>query len=257
MTELDHALQFEQDRLKHPIVWVDIETTGLSPRNDLILELGVRVTDEKGKVCWEATSPVWNADWQSVLTANPYAFNMHTDNGLVGELTNNDPPRLRDFEAEVLEGLFSIDIPQGVALAGSSVHFDRAFLEVHCGVLMHHFGYRNIDVSGIREVTARVSPEKHAAMPDFPAPEGRGHRVDSCLDSTIALYRWQLEAVFGIHVDCMYEPGQCRDTQCARCFRFCGSYQGHYWAHHWMGGKETEFHICCPPPMGCELDAGK
>jgi hypothetical protein len=50
---------------------------------------------------------------------------------------------------------------------------------------------------------------------------------------------------------------RCRCIVCSRCGHHTGnSNQGHYWASCNVDPERREFHLCCPEPFGCELEAG-
>ena len=109
------------------LVWVDLETTGLDPATDKILELAIVVTDEKLR---EVAARSWvvqqDVDWRDVRQV---VQEMHTANGLIAELEAENGLRLRTVECEALELLdMTVPVLEKGPICGSSPHFDMAFL---------------------------------------------------------------------------------------------------------------------------------
>lgn len=124
------------------LLWTDIETTGLNPEHDLILELAWQFTDYLG-VPLGAPQSLITVDHENedlmravldrYMTAAPVVKKMHLDNNLWGDVLFRGAEVPRDGIFEVLDALHDqIDEHRGdaeVRLAGSSVHFDKRFLE--------------------------------------------------------------------------------------------------------------------------------
>ena len=79
-----------------------------------------------------------------------------------------------------------------VLLAGSTVHFDRAFLEVHFPDLKRFLNHKNVDVTTFLETAKRFRPDLLAKKPK---PGGTHRAMDDILDS-ISLYKFFKEEVF-------------------------------------------------------------
>ena len=166
------------------LVWVDLETTGITPREHRILEMAMVITDDDLNVVDEFSRGIKQpyrpaSGFRSSMP--PDVLLMHQKSGLLDEVAaaNYDveavEAEMRVFmEASV--GLASPNIRKRPPMAGSSVHFDRSFLEVHMPALVGHFHYRNFDVTSFGEAARRwypdefVEPEKqrlHRALPDL------------------------------------------------------------------------------------------
>lgn len=128
------------------LLWTDIETTGLDYESDLILEIAYQITDYLG----EPLSPLQSAividhedDEQlgavldRYLKAAPAVKQMHRDNGLWNEVLFGGPKDGRGGFFEVIDDMLStLDDVRGdaeVRLAGSTVSFDKRFLETVFG----------------------------------------------------------------------------------------------------------------------------
>lgn len=130
------------------IYWLDVETTGLSPERDVLLELAIAEADlENPFAVGDVRSWVFQHDGKNLP---PFILSMHTKNGLLAECAGSTTT-----VAEVEERLLSlvpyiIDKEDQPTLAGSSVHFDHAFLLVHMPRFASCFSYRHYDVSAVK-----------------------------------------------------------------------------------------------------------
>lgn len=148
------------------LVWLDLETTGLDPRSDAILEIAIRLSDSSG-LSLDAFSQVVEFDGRNLSN---FILDMHTKNGLLAEAS---PPSLSTTEVENYAiAWLGRPAPHSLTLAGSSVHFDLGFLAVHMPRLAAMFSHRLFDVSAIKLFCQRLgmSPlpkaEAHRAMAD-------------------------------------------------------------------------------------------
>lgn len=142
------------------LIWVDLETTGLDPQQDRILEIAVVVTDGQLNVIDQYSSIVAYPG-STLLLANPTVEDMHRRSGLLAEMRSTAwspeiEPRSLDlrFEAFVAEHGAT-----GAPLAGSNVQFDRNFLRRWMPRLEDAAHYRNVDVSTLKELMRRWHPE--------------------------------------------------------------------------------------------------
>ncbi len=148
-------------------VFIDIETTGLSPTEDEILELAVARVDTR---TWEMkenyTGLVYTPGAvRRILERDliPIVKDMHTQSGLLGELNTlyDRDVSPRSYE-EIEQAVLALVKPWGVKgqpIWGSSVHFDRGFLARKFPLLNGYFHYRIVDSSSDMMRLKNTHPE--------------------------------------------------------------------------------------------------
>lgn len=113
--------------------FLDIETTGLEPKNDEILEVAWSFTNEVFAPLEEGKSylvdPNWDSAWNRI-NGNDFVKKMHTDSGLLAALANDDLTRysLDEIWFDLRDDLAAHSVNGLIHLAGRSVHFDKSFL---------------------------------------------------------------------------------------------------------------------------------
>lgn len=195
-------------------VAVDIETTGLNPVENIILEIGMIVFDrDTFQEYSEYSAVVVNdiviehinhlesmAEWvnnnfseaikQGVDGAR-FVYDMHTKNGLIPHIRHwyeqGYRNSLSQIEEDLVKWLGEYNIGNGhtsCPAVGSSVHFDRKFIDLKMprlgGKSLH---YRNVDISTIKTLVDWWTPEVKSLRSTETHPK-RTHRVlDDCRDS--------------------------------------------------------------------------
>lgn len=159
--------------------WIDLETTGLNPRTDWLLEIAFLITEDdlttvalQDAVC-KVPVPVARGK------ADSFVLDMHTQNGLWTAIAAEGEPTWR-IEQRLIGMYREVIGDDKVPLCGSTVHFDREFLKVNMPDFESMFHYRHIDVSTYKESFRRWLPE--VSEPDFEANK-RHRAADDILDS--------------------------------------------------------------------------
>jgi oligoribonuclease len=175
-----------------PLVWIDLEMTGLDPDVDVILEIAVIVTDGSLDEIIEGPDLVLHADEAALERMAPVVREMHSVSGLT-EAVRRSQWFAAEAEQSVLEFVKAhVPEPGHAPLAGNSVHADRAFLHKHMPELEAWFHYRNVDVSTIKELARRWHPEVLNSAPE----KGGGHRALADIRESIEELQYYRKTVF-------------------------------------------------------------
>lgn len=160
--------------------WIDIETTGLDPYNELLLEVGFRITDVDLNLLaehdWQLMEPYYDDKFQNL---DDFILKMHTKSGLIEDCYDHGMP-INKASADMTDWLREQGVTKSDPMCGSSVQFDRLFMGEHLPLVHDLFSYRNIDISTIKELCRRLNPaiysridestskrELHRALPDL------------------------------------------------------------------------------------------
>lgn len=137
------------ERKPERYLWLDVETTGLSPHKDLLLEVAAWPSRSADPFdLHEEDARQWVVSWSPQALAeslSPFTWKMHSVNGLLGDVIASDS-QLSALQV----GLHATIAPDTtVYLAGNSVHFDRAFLDMNVPEFTKRLSHRILDVSSL------------------------------------------------------------------------------------------------------------
>jgi oligoribonuclease len=153
---------------KTPLVWVDMEMSGLVPERDRVLEVALVVTDSELQVVAEAPVYVIHQSDEVLDSMDSWNRATHGKSGLV------DRVRASTFteagvEARLVEFLRPLVAERTAPLCGNTVHQDRRFMARYLPLFEAYLHYRIVDVSTLKELAKRWHPEVLAGV----AKEGR------------------------------------------------------------------------------------
>jgi oligoribonuclease len=168
--------------MDHPLVWIDLEMTGLDPDVERIVEIAVIVTDGQLREVHEGPELVVSQPDDLLERMDDVVKEMHATSGLTEAVRASDLTEA-DAEAQILDFVRSVvPEPRTATLAGNSIHADRAFLRRYMPALNAHLHYRNVDVSTLKELARRWHPEALESSPQ----KGGGHRALADIRESIA-----------------------------------------------------------------------
>lgn len=160
--------------------YVDIETTGLDPKMDKILQVAMVIVDkklnEKARFEWIVE---YDEDETSDLKfiSDDYVKEMHEKTGLWDRIQSIEAVSLKRVDREFHQVLSFLqgDSDYPIQIAGNSVRFDRDFIYEHMKKSKKLLSHRVIDISAVlgylRSVDRKVSLENverdHDAMSDI------------------------------------------------------------------------------------------
>jgi len=160
---------------KTPLVWVDMEMSGLVPERDRILEVAMVVTDSELNTLAEAPVYVIHQPDEVLDAMDSWNRSTHGKSGLV------DKVRAATFteaevEARLIEFLKPLVAERVAPLCGNTVHQDRRFMARYMPLFDEYLHYRIVDVSTLKELAKRWRPEvllgvakegRHEALADI------------------------------------------------------------------------------------------
>ena len=172
-----------------PLVWMDLEMTGLDPDRCRILEIATLVTDDRLDVVAEGPDIVVHWPDEVLETMDPWCIEHHGASGLSAAVRTSTIDLAR-AEATTLEFLRAHARQGKSPLCGNSIGQDRRFLFRHMPTLESFLHYRSVDVSSIKELVRRWYPGLSAP------PKKSTHRALDDIHESIAELRFYRDHAF-------------------------------------------------------------
>lgn len=171
------------------IVWIDLETTGLS-LDCSIIEVACVLTDETYKFQGEfemVTRPILGG------MRERYAIDMHIKSGLWAMVESTE------WEIEQADALLAAFINaytrgEKAVLGGSSVHFDHSFIEEYMPKTNALLSYRHLDVSSLKIFFSNLTGIPTEELPPIKAQTA--HRALDDINDSIAAAKFYSGQVF-------------------------------------------------------------
>jgi len=171
------------------LLWLDIETTGLDPNKNVILELAIiEAYFDNPFSARHSLHSVIRYD-ASLHELDPFIREMHTKNGLFDDCKNDANMYIEEIDVllEKKYGPRSEVVDERPILAGSTIHFDHSFIAKHMPRFDNILSYRHYDVSAIQlfcrslGMPKPAKAEAHRAMADIQESMNNGARCANWL----------------------------------------------------------------------------
>ena len=153
---------------KTPLVWVDMEMSGLVPERDRVLEVAMVVTDADLNTVAEAPVYVIHQPDEVLDAMDSWNKSTHGKSGLVDKVRASTFTEA-EVEARLVEFLKPLVPERTAPLCGNTVHQDRRFMVRYLPLFDAYLHYRIVDVSTLKELAKRWRPDVLAGV----AKEGR------------------------------------------------------------------------------------
>ena len=140
------------------LVWIDLEMTGLIPEKERIIEIATVVTDSNLNILAEGPSLAIKQPDSFLDSMDDWNTDQHGRSGLIDRVRQSD---IDESQAMQLTIQFLLKwVKKGESpMCGNSITLDRRFLIKYMPELESIFHYRNIDVSTLKELAKRWTPE--------------------------------------------------------------------------------------------------
>jgi len=148
-----------------PLVWLDLEMTGLDIARHVIVEVAVLVTDASLEALDDGLDVVVHQPRAALAEMDDFVRAMHTKSGLLPAIEAS-PVSLPEAGGQALAYVRRHVPEAGTApLCGNSIGVDRRFLDRQLPELDQYLHYRNIDVSSLKELCRRWYPAVYKQRP--------------------------------------------------------------------------------------------
>lgn len=130
------------------LLFLDLETTGLDPNDNSILEVGAAVVDKDLKVLAEFEQVVKASD-ETLSLMDEWCIKTHKASGLISAVKEQGKP-LEEVEANLINFVkeqYGEAAKGKIILAGNTISFDRNFINVNMPKFARWLHYRSVDVS--------------------------------------------------------------------------------------------------------------
>jgi oligoribonuclease len=172
-----------------PLIWIDMEMTGLDVETCTVLEIATIVTDANLEILEEGPDLVVHQSDELLAAMDEWNTNTHGRTGLT-DAVRRSTISIAEAEARTLEFLGRHCVAGKSPLCGNSIGQDRRFIDRYMPELGRFLHYRSIDVSTIKELARRWYPGL------TPPPKPDGHRALEDIRASIDELRFYRERVF-------------------------------------------------------------
>uniref|UniRef100_A0A0E0NEL6 Exonuclease domain-containing protein n=1 Tax=Oryza rufipogon TaxID=4529 RepID=A0A0E0NEL6_ORYRU len=174
-----------------PLVWIDLEMTGLDVAKDRILEIACIITDGKLTKQIEGPDLVINQKKDMLDNMDEWCKTHHAASGLTQRVLQSTISE-HDAETQVLDFVKKHVGSSPPLIAGNSVYVDLLFLKNYMPQLAAIFSHVIVDVSSIMALCIRWYPKERKRTPQ----KGKKHRAMNDIKESIAELKYYKDNIF-------------------------------------------------------------
>ncbi|KAA8543608.1 hypothetical protein F0562_021646 [Nyssa sinensis] len=176
---------------KLPLVWIDLEMTGLDIEVDRILEIACIITDGYLTKMIEGPDLVIHQSKECLERMGEWCQSHHGASGLTEKVLQSTISE-QEAEQQVIEFVKRYVGTHTPLLAGNSVYVDLQFLKKYMPDLASLFSHVLVDVSSIKALCLRWYPKDNKKAPS----KENKHRAMDDIKESIAELKYYKENIF-------------------------------------------------------------
>ncbi|XP_020517157.1 oligoribonuclease isoform X1 [Amborella trichopoda] len=176
---------------KWPLVWIDLEMTGLNLEVDRILEIACIITDGKLTKVLEGPDFIIYQSKECLENMGEWCQKQHAASGLTAKVLQSTINE-QDAEKQVIEFIKKNVGTYQPVLAGNSVYVDFSYLKKYMPTLAGLFSHVLIDVSSVKALCLRWYPKEFRKAP----AKKNTHRAMDDIKESIQELKYLKDAIF-------------------------------------------------------------
>lgn len=145
------------------LIWLDMEMTGISVEENVVIEVAVVITDTNLNILAETPAYVIKQPESELKKMDKWNLNTHTKSGLLEKVRQSTYTTAK-IEDKLLKFIKKYTYKGQSPLCGNTIHQDRKFVVKYMPKLEEHLHYRNLDVSTLKELAKRWYPSIYAGF---------------------------------------------------------------------------------------------
>ncbi|KDP35136.1 hypothetical protein JCGZ_10670 [Jatropha curcas] len=176
---------------KMPLVWIDMEMTGLNIEVDRILEIACIITDGNLTKSVEGPDLIIHQSKECLDQMGEWCQSHHAASGLTDKVLQSSVSE-REAEKQVIEFVKRHIGTYTPLLAGNSVYVDFLFLKKYLPDLASLFSHVVVDVSSVKALCIRWYPRDQKRAP----PKENKHRAMDDIRESVRELKYYKENIF-------------------------------------------------------------